>query len=255
METGQGTTTSRRCRGLLLGLAAGDRNGGPVRMAVRLGESLADRRGFDAEDVLARYLQWWREGAFDTGPVTANVLRSLDRGVPADEALRQAHVLLDGRTAGVAPAHRSVVLAVAPFLEDEPTLAEAARREAALTHLDPLAGAVAARVVLLARRLLQGVAWDEAARPFPRPARLSRGGFAPEVFAAALHWLDRSRSFREALELSLDFAGPANYCPVLVGALAGCRWGDQEVNGLEAVDSELLERLEALATRLCPPSR
>lgn len=31
-----------RCRGVLRGLAAGDRNGGPIRMAVRLGESLRE---------------------------------------------------------------------------------------------------------------------------------------------------------------------------------------------------------------------
>jgi hypothetical protein len=35
----------------------------------------------------------------------------------------------------------------------------------------------------------------------------------------------RLTSFAEALERSLDFAGPANYCPILVGAIAGARWG------------------------------
>lgn len=32
-----------RCGGVLLGLAAGDRNGGPIQMAVRLAESLVAR--------------------------------------------------------------------------------------------------------------------------------------------------------------------------------------------------------------------
>ncbi len=31
-----------RAEGILLGLAAGDRNGGPIRMAVRLAESLGE---------------------------------------------------------------------------------------------------------------------------------------------------------------------------------------------------------------------
>ena len=31
-----------RCRGLLLGMAAGDRSGRPIQMAVRLAESLVD---------------------------------------------------------------------------------------------------------------------------------------------------------------------------------------------------------------------
>ena len=59
--------TRDRIRGVLLGLAAGDRNGGPIRMAVRLAESLSERRRFDPEDILSRYLAWWRDGAFDTG--------------------------------------------------------------------------------------------------------------------------------------------------------------------------------------------
>ena len=61
-----------RVRGVLLGLAAGDRNGGPIRMAVRLAESLSERWRFDPDDILTRYLAWWRDGAFDTGPTTAD---------------------------------------------------------------------------------------------------------------------------------------------------------------------------------------
>ena len=39
-----------RCRGVLLGLAAGDHNGGPIRLAVRLAESLHQRGTFDPAD-------------------------------------------------------------------------------------------------------------------------------------------------------------------------------------------------------------
>jgi hypothetical protein len=46
---------------VLVGLAAGDWNGGPIRMAVRLAESLLDCGGFYPADVLDRYLHWWRE--------------------------------------------------------------------------------------------------------------------------------------------------------------------------------------------------
>jgi hypothetical protein len=44
--------TADRCRGVLLGLAAGDRNGGPTEFAVCLAESLAERRAFDRDDML-----------------------------------------------------------------------------------------------------------------------------------------------------------------------------------------------------------
>ena len=55
-------TAEDRCRGVLLGLAAGDRNGGPIRMAVRLAESLLELGRFDPQDIVGRYLRWWRQG-------------------------------------------------------------------------------------------------------------------------------------------------------------------------------------------------
>jgi hypothetical protein len=57
-----GISVQDRCRGVLLGLAAGDRNGGPIRMVVRLAESLLELGRFDPTDILGRYLCWWREG-------------------------------------------------------------------------------------------------------------------------------------------------------------------------------------------------
>jgi ADP-ribosylglycohydrolase len=76
------TEAGDRIRGVLLGLAAGDRNGGPIRMAARLAESLADRRRFDPDDILARYLDWWRDGAFDTGPTAATVFSLIEGWSP-----------------------------------------------------------------------------------------------------------------------------------------------------------------------------
>ena len=58
-------------------------------MAVRLAESLLDCGGFDPADILERYLRWWKEGAFDTGPVSARVLTLVAGGMPAFEASAQ----------------------------------------------------------------------------------------------------------------------------------------------------------------------
>jgi hypothetical protein len=54
------TTAIDRCRGVLVGLAAGDRNGGTIRMAMRLAESLLDCGDFDVADILKRYLRRWQ---------------------------------------------------------------------------------------------------------------------------------------------------------------------------------------------------
>ena len=55
-------TAEDRCRGVLVGLAAGDHNGGPSRMAVRLAKSLLELGRFDPQDIVGRYLRWWRQG-------------------------------------------------------------------------------------------------------------------------------------------------------------------------------------------------
>jgi hypothetical protein len=53
-----------------------------------------------------------------------------------------------------------------------------------------------------------------------------------------------SESLSGALERSIDFAGPANYCPVLVGSIGGARWG------AASVPATLLTRHEQQLPRL-----
>ncbi len=57
----------------------------------------------------------------------------------------------------------------------------------------------------------------------------SPSGFAPEALHAAVHFVDTSASFPIALARSIDFVGPANYCPVLVGSIGGARRGRKQI--------------------------
>ncbi len=108
-------------------------------------------------------------------------------------------------------------------------LAACATAEAGLTHHDPLAGEVAAAVNSLCRALIRGVEWDTAVRAAggfggdDPPDH--NGGYAPEVYRAVVFFVGTSSGFAEALERSVEFAGAANYCPVIVGAIGGARWG------------------------------
>jgi ADP-ribosyl-[dinitrogen reductase] hydrolase len=249
-----------RIRGVLLGLAAGDRNGGPIRMAVRLAESLSERRCFDTDDILARYLAWWREGAFDTGPTTATVLSLIEGGMKSIEAVKLAHEKAGGMTAGCNPAHRCAPLAMAHFLSDD-ELAGCAVREARLTHQHPLAGDVAAAVAVLCRALIRGEPWGDAlalakagrlrqtiqALDGDDSSALSPGGFAPEVLRAAVHFVAHHGSFTDSLDGSLQFAGPANYCPVLVGAVAGASWGAVAISPEVLSDCDVSMRVQRAA--------
>jgi ADP-ribosyl-[dinitrogen reductase] hydrolase len=249
-----------RIRGVLLGLSAGDRNGGPIRMALRLAESLTERLCFDPDDIVARYLAWWRDGAFDTGPTTATVLSLIDGGMDASEAVKLAHEHAGGMTAGCNPAHRCAPLAMAHFLSDD-ELAGCALREARLTHQHPLAGDVAAAVAVLCRALVRGEPWRGAltlakagrlrqtvqALDGDDSCALSPGGFAPQVLRSAVHFVAHHDSFPDALDASLTFAGPANYCPVLVGAVAGARWGAVAITSKMLPDCDLSRRVQRAA--------
>jgi ADP-ribosylglycohydrolase len=242
-----------RCRGVLVGLAAGDRNGGPIRMAVRLAESLVDCGGFDPSDIRKRYLCWWEEGAFDTGPVSARALALMAAGMPCSEAVAQVHREFGGKTAGCNPAHRSSPLSMLDAISDE-DLARCAMAEASLTHHDPLAGEVAATVNKVCRALIRGFDWDDVLRQCAgfgeqnEPGNNS--GFAPDVFRAAVYFVGASTEFAKALERSLTFAGPANYCPVLVGAIGGARWGASVIPKWALAHVDLLPRVLAAAKKL-----
>lgn len=238
----------KRCQGLLLGLAAGDRNGGPIRMALRLAESLLARQTLDLENVRERYLAWWREDGADSGPTSGQVLRLIASGTRPDEAVEKVHRDCQGMTAGCNPAHRAGPMAMAAFLPDD-QLPRLVGQEAALTHLHPLAGDVSAAAVVLCRALIHGIPWEEAlaiaeadrnpntklALREGREKPGGRGGYAPEVLQSSVSFVNQSGDFTGALLDSLRYAGPANYCPVLVGAIAGARWG------VDAIDLELLE--------------
>ena len=223
---------------LLRGLAAGDRNGGPVRLALLLCRAMSEDGRFEPERVFTAYRGWFEEGdAYDTGPTLACVVELVRAGVPRAEAARRVYERRPSE--GVAPAHRAAPLAL--WLRGA-ALDDALRAEAALSHHAPLSAEVSVAVGRLCAALLDGgslrealegladlhlplILTHEALRVAPRAA-LSPGGHAPEVLRAALWFLTRSQSLEEALSEALSFAGPANYCPVLVGSIGGCLYKD-----------------------------
>ena len=69
------------------GLAAGDRNGGPVRLATLLKQSLFHKEGFDEQHVFDSYANWFWNGGFDTGPTMSNVMFFTEEGLSSEEAV------------------------------------------------------------------------------------------------------------------------------------------------------------------------
>jgi len=148
-------------------------------------------------------------------------------------------------------------------LPDE-DLSACAAAEAILTHQHPLAGDAAAAVVVLCRALIRGVAWrsaveraaagrlaeTRAALDAVREGPGNTNGYSPVALRAAVFFVGTSTSFSEALERSLVFAGPPNYCPVLVGAICGARWGTSAIPSFALAHVKLLQRVQDTAGKL-----
>ena len=85
---------------------------------------------------------------------------------------------------------------------------------------------------------------------FDTTSPLDPGGFAPEVLRAAIRFVVKNATFEGALAASIRFAGPANYCPVLVGAIGGARWGASSIPADLFSHCDMLPRLVVVADRL-----
>jgi hypothetical protein len=85
---------------------------------------------------------------------------------------------------------------------------------------------------VIAAKFREGLGGDVGARRAQLVATAATaGGFSPEVLKATAHFVSGAiddagaGTFEGALRPALQFAGPPNYCPVLVGALAGAHFG------------------------------
>ena len=131
------------------------------------------------------------------------------------------------------------------------TLEEAVNEESSLSHFAPLSRSCSVAVNYLCRALIAGKSWKESLVICHRVIEdellqhilmlfindkgqinggnfrkeLSAGGYAPEVMKAALYFLDSRHSFDASMDAAIRFAGPSNYCPVLVGSIGGARYG------------------------------
>ena len=209
-----------------IGFQHGDKNGGPTELAKILSKSLIACNGFNPSDLVKRYYQWWNTDAFDTGPTFAMVFQKVSQGISIEDASIQVHKQLNGITAGCGPAHRIAPLA---GFKDIPTnqLIDFARQEAKITHYHPDAGNCSAVMVLLCRYLIESHSWNDSKNLVSQNeelkstwikiqnANLNAGGYVLDVMHSAFHFLNTE----DALEKSLKFAGPSNYCPVIVGII------------------------------------
>ncbi len=265
-----------RAIGCLVGLAAGDKNGGPTQMMMQLCDSLIANQGrVNVDDIGKRYLNWYNNDGYDTGFVTAKTFDYVNKGMTFKSASEKVDFELHNMTGGVSPAHRSAPLGVllakktqwlwtAPQpLEPEKSIrfqlgigaADIVNGEAKLTHYNPIAREIskATNIIIMClilgldfedavRHSLDSIAWsnvrDDLTNKELVRSELINSGYSPSVLIAAVWFIRNTNSFEEALTESIKFAGITNYCPVLVGSIGGAMYG------IDAIPSSCTEHLQ-----------
>ncbi len=243
-------------------------------MARNLARSLAARGGFDAEDLVARHLEWFRTDPPDVGTLARRVLKRVAGGEDAPEVAR---AVWEERGPEVSGGNGSVMYC-APlglaYANRPDELTELAPRLSALTHYDGrcqtavLAVTVAVAAVLrgedrleAVRQALVAIADREggeeleylqvaagSARPIDGPDQ----GFCLFTAGIALQALVRSGNFEMELRRVVSLGGDCDTNGAVAGALLGA------LVGIDGLPAEWLARLrdrdaiEAEAEALVP---
>lgn len=292
-----------RFRGTLLGLAVGEALGAPAdfltadqivqrfgvisdmlgggcndlqpgetsdatEMMLCLAESLAETGGFDAEDVMDRYLAWFVSVPHDMSLSVRTALLSYRSGTPWDLASRRAHEILGGPIAGNGSLMRCAPLALR-YLDDAETRHAVSQRESTLTHFDRLAGSsclafndlIAAAVgdqlqtqlPVIADAMLDedrrvSAALREAVEA--EPEEIHSSAFVLDTLCAAIWVVLRTDSFEEALILAVSLGNDADTVAAVAGALAGAVHGEGGIPSRWLEPLLARERILAVADRL-----
>lgn len=237
-------------------------------MMLCLAESLADIGGFDAEDVMDRYLAWFDSVPLDMSLAVRTSLLSYRSGTPWDLASRRAHEILGGPTAGNGSLMRCAPLALR-YMDDPDTRQATSQRESTLTHFDRLAGSacVAFNDLLVAafhdqlREQLPAIA--EAMAEEDRrvsaalrdameaePEEIQSSAFVLDTLCSAVWSVLRTHSFEDALVLTVNLGGDADTVAAVTGALAGAVHGESGIPPRWLEPLCVYERVVAAADRL-----
>ena len=289
-----------RYRGCLLGLACGDAvgttlefrrrgsfepitdmvGGGPfglkagewtddTSMALCLATSLAERRGFDAEDQMYRYVNWWHHGYLSSTGAC------FDIGITVSAALQrylQTRNPIAGSTDPMSAGNGSLMRLAPAVLFGHPDMAIAmdlARRSSATTHAATEALECCALFAELLCHALDGHPKDAilssrlaaptmpkvqaiAAREYlhKRESQIAGTGYCVASLEAALWCFAQTDSFEAAVLRAANLGDDADTTAAIVGQLAGAHYGKSGIPARWLVRLHQRAEIEVLADAL-----
>jgi ADP-ribosyl-[dinitrogen reductase] hydrolase len=218
-------------------------------MARNLVRSLVERDGFDAADLVARHLAWFRSGPPDVGSMTARVLQRASEGMPAEVA---AEAIWRLRGPEVSAGNGSVMYCAplgAAYAARPDALPRLAPRLSRITHYDGRCGTAVLAVTLAVAALVRGDEPVAAARAALRAVIDAPGGeeleflteavgvsrrvdgpeqgFCLYAAAAGLQALVRDEDFETSLRGVVALGGDTDTNAAVAGALIGTRVGSE----------------------------
>ncbi|GAA0529154.1 ADP-ribosylglycohydrolase family protein [Halorubrum aquaticum] len=305
-------TIEQSAEGCLLGLACGDALGRPVEfnsgaeieskhgevtemlghgthgqppgtitddteMALCIAESLADRRGFDPDDVAGRFVEWLDSRPFDIGLMTRDSLSRIRQGEPWDSAgVAVWESRPEGSNAGNGSVMRCAPYAIA-FRHFDAELTQISQLSSAITHADPrcrwgcvilnrtLANLIrnerdplgtALKNTSLAPDELRTaltqvqdvITGDRDAAPFE--SQLATSGYVVDSLQAGLFYGFTAESAESAIVQAVNSGGDTDTVGAIAGAVAGARFGSASIPNRWTKEIEESDRLKRLAQRL-----
>lgn len=292
---------SKRGRGCLLGLATGDAvgtavefsprgtfppvvdmvGGGPFRleagewtddtsMALCLGTSLVECRGFDPVDQLQRYVRWYREGylsangrCFDIGNTVRGALHRFEETGDPNSGPTDAWTAGNGSIMRLAP----VVLYYHP---DTAAVDEHAGSSSSTTHGAEEAVSACRVLGRILDRLLSGATKTEAVLSMPpagwmseRIREVAKGryasksveeikgsGYCVDSLEAALWCFLHTDDFESAILAAANLGDDADTTAAVCGQLAGAHYGEEGIPDRWLSKLAMREDIASLADRL-----
>lgn len=228
-------------------------------MALCLGDSLIAADGFDAADLMQRFVGWWRRGensptgrCFDIGNTVSVALSRFQRDGDAFAGATGANTAGNGSLMRLAP----VALR---WAHDEETAAAMAAEQSRTTHAAPAAVDACRVFARLLVRAIDGAPKPSVLQPWTGPAldgldpavaevmtgswrdkprpQIRASGYVVHSLEAALWSVDRASDFRDAVLTAANLGEDADTTAAIAGQLAGGVWGTS------GIPTEWLERL------------
>lgn len=189
-------------------------------MALAICDSYRELGRIDVEDIRARFVRWYRQGAYTVDGL-------FDIGNATRAALERGHGLSGEWDNGNGSLMRTVPLAYTDATDDE------VRAVSAITHAHAVSTEACVAMVKVARELIGGadvadVVGDAAGRP---AKDIKSGGYVRDTYDAALWCLANTSSYAECVLAAVNLGDDTDTTAAVAGALAGIVYGVEGIPG------------------------